>query len=73
MVLGKRSFECCRLDNTWNVSHAIRQGQFLAERTRFLRLALPEEDWPITSQTDVVDLPERAKTIIVEAADAQIR
>ena len=35
-------------------------------------LALLEEDWPITSQTDVVDLPERAKTIIVAAADAQI-
>ena len=35
-------------------------------------LALPEEDWPITSQTDVVDLPERAKTIIVAAADAKI-
>ena len=35
-------------------------------------LALPEEDWRITSQTDVVDLPERAKTIIVAAADAQI-
>ena len=35
-------------------------------------LALPEEDWPITNQTDVVDLPERAQTIIVAAADAQI-
>ena len=35
-------------------------------------LALPEEDWPITSQTDVVDLPERAKTITVAAANAQI-
>ena len=35
-------------------------------------LTLPEEDWPITSQTDVVDLPGRAKTIIVAAADAQI-
>ena len=35
-------------------------------------LALPEEDWPITSQADEVDLPERAKTIIVAAADAQI-
>ena len=35
-------------------------------------LALPKEDWPITSQTDVVDLPQRAKTIIVAAADAQI-
>ena len=34
-------------------------------------LALPEEDWPMTSQT-VVDLPERTKTIIVTAADAQI-
>ena len=35
-------------------------------------LALPEEDWPVTSQTDVVDLSERAETIIVAAADAQI-
>ena len=34
-------------------------------------LALPEEDWPMTSQT-VVDLPERTKTIIVTAADAEI-
>ena len=35
-------------------------------------LALPEEDWPVTSQTDVVDLPGRAKTIIVAAGDVQI-
>ena len=35
-------------------------------------LALPEEYWPITSQTDVVDLPERTKTISVAATDAQI-
>ena len=35
-------------------------------------VALPEEDWPITSQTDVADLPERAKTITVAAANAQI-
>ena len=30
------SFEYCRLDNTWKVSHGIRQGQFMAERSRFL-------------------------------------
>ena len=34
--------------------------------------AFPEEDWPITSQTDVVNLPERARTIIAAAADEQI-